>query len=53
MDTTNHWLNRIAAARYYTPDDLQIPKFTAGDTAAKTRHPIPHSRLSTVGNNNH
>lgn len=53
MDTTNHWRGRIVAARYYTPDDLQVPRFTAGETAPKTRHPMPHSRLSTVGNNNH
>ncbi|MGJ4111683.1 hypothetical protein [Corynebacterium macclintockiae] len=51
MDTTNHWFGRIAAARYYAPDDLQVPKFTVGEPAPKTRHPMPHSRLSTIGNN--
>ncbi|WP_408925898.1 hypothetical protein ACKFRT_04460 [Corynebacterium sp. YSMAA1_1_F7] len=52
MNTTNHWFDRMAAARYYAPDDLQVPKYTAGDTAPKTRHPMPHSRLSTVGSDN-
>lgn len=46
---TNHWLERLAAARYIAPDDLQPPRFTATTRPHVERHAMPHSRLSTVG----